>query len=89
MEYSKYEFGQRIQEIREVNEMTQEQLAEETGTSKKHISGIERGAEGCSFALLVKIALCLNVSTDYLLMGQEPPVEKMKRQLLEVISNFS
>ena len=43
MYFNQAEFGRRAAELRSIKRMTQEDLAEKLGVSKKHISEIERG----------------------------------------------
>lgn len=56
--------GQRIQKYRLEKKLTQEQLAEMTGISQKHISRLERGIHAPHFDMIIKIAKALDVSTD-------------------------
>lgn len=56
--------GQRIQKCRLEKKLTQEQLAEMTGISQKHISRLERGIHTPHFDIIIKIAKALDVSTD-------------------------
>lgn len=52
--------------------MTQEQLAEALGlASKQHISRMERGKSGCSIDLIAEIAQVLEISLDYLILGDK------------------
>ncbi len=69
--------------------MTQEDMAEKLGVSKKHISEIERGIAACSIDLLMDISSVLNVSTDYLLMGKNSDKEIIRAKLDEVIYKLS
>ena len=56
--------GKRIQECRQKEGLTQEQLSEMTGISQKHISRIEQGYHDTHFTMIYKIAKCLNVPID-------------------------
>lgn len=56
--------GRRIQKCRSDKKLTQEQLAEITGISQKHISRLERGIHAPHFDMIIKIAKALDVSTD-------------------------
>lgn len=71
MEFDAMKFGMRIQEVRIQRGMTQEQLAEATNMSRENISRLECGTRTCSFEYLIRIAMVLDVSTDYLLIGKE------------------
>ena len=89
MYFNQAEFGRRAAELRSIKRMTQEDLAEKLGVSKKHISEIERGIAACSIDLLLDISTALNVSTDYLLTGKNSDKEIVRAQLIEVISQLS
>ena len=89
MYFNQAEFGLRVAELRRIKRMTQEELAEILGVSKKHISQIERGVAACSIDLLMDISTALNVSTDYLLTGKNADKEIVRAQLIEVISKLS
>lgn len=71
-----YEIGQRIRKIRRAHDMPQEQLAEMVNISTVHMSHIENGSTKMSLAVLVDIALALNVSTDELLFDTHPGQQK-------------
>ena len=83
------EFGKRVQELRKINGLTQEELAAKIGVDKLHISRMERGVAACSIDLLLDLASTLRVSTDYLLMGKNPEKEITRTQLISVISQLS
>lgn len=59
--------GSKIKAAREINGLTQEQLAAIVGLSPMHISVLERGYKSPKLETLVLIANTLNVSADYLL----------------------
>lgn len=65
------EFGKRLRSARKNRDLTQEQLAEKLDISQKHYSEIERGLAGVSVNILIQISKTLNVSIDYLLLGNE------------------
>ena len=89
MYFNQVEFGQRLQECRKLQKMTQEELAELVGVEKQHISRIERGVTACSIDLLPVLSVSLRVSTDYLLMGKSIDRELTRTQLLSVISQLT
>ncbi|MBQ3510440.1 MAG: helix-turn-helix transcriptional regulator [Peptococcaceae bacterium] len=62
-----YAIGQRIRKVRKAHGLSQEQLAEQVGISKTHMSHIETGNTKLSLPVLVDIARSLHVSTDDLL----------------------
>lgn len=89
MYFRPVEFGKRVQELRKLNGLTQEELAVKIGVEKLHISRMERGVTACSIDLLLDLSSTLRVSTDYLLTGKNPEKEITRTQLLSVISQLS
>lgn len=65
------QIGERCRKAREIAGYTQEQLAEQVGVSTQFLSDAERGVTGMSVTTIIKICGILNISTDYLLLGQE------------------
>lgn len=59
--------GSRIKFRRVKNGVSQEELADQVGVSRVHISCIERGTRIPSLEAIISIANSLNVSTDELL----------------------
>lgn len=60
-------FGDRLKELREEKEMTQEELGKLLNVSRQTISGYEAGAIEPSISNLIKLADIFNISLDYLL----------------------
>ena len=89
MYFNQVEFGRRVAELRKINSLTQEELAEKLGVEKLHISRMERGVVACSIDLLLEMSTALIVSTDYLLTGQYPDNNIIKMQLQSAISQLS
>lgn len=67
----KKELGCRVKLCRKSKKLTQEKLAEQINVSPHYIYEIERGNKMMSLSILVQISQALNVSTDYLLFGQQ------------------
>lgn len=63
------EIGKRIKIKRKELNLTQEKLSEIIDVSPSYISEIERGSSICSLATITNIALTLNTSLDYLVLG--------------------
>lgn len=61
------EIGIRIQMHRINNKMTQEQLAEQIGTTQKYLSRIEGGNHNLHLNTVVAIARALNIPVDSLI----------------------
>ena len=70
-----YSIGQQIRKFRKSHSFSQEELAEKVGISTTHMSHIETGNTKLSLAVLVKLALALEVSTDDILFP-EPIINK-------------
>ncbi|APF27591.1 helix-turn-helix family protein [Clostridium sporogenes] len=84
-------FGDRLKELREEKEFTQEELGKFLNVSRQTISGYESGSIEPSIANLVKIADIFNVSLDYLLCRTKERYnlnlenKKNKKLLLDII----
>lgn len=62
--------GDRIREIREKKNLTQDQLAEKAKLSKGFLSDVENNKKNISSQFLLKIANALGASVDFLLVGE-------------------
>lgn len=62
--------GQKIKEIRQSKNLTQDNLAEMVSCNTSHISNIENNHTKVSLNVLLAIANALNTSIDYLLSNQ-------------------
>lgn len=60
--------GQKIKSLRTKAGLTQEQMAEKCGISTSYLGHIERGSRKLSLETAVKIADCLRVSIDALII---------------------
>ena len=69
MYFDSYATGKRIQYLRKVNGMTQEELAIKLNISDRHLGKIERGEGTASIDLLVEVAISLNTTLDFLILG--------------------
>lgn len=78
MEVSNADIGNRIRELRKECGYTQEQLAEYADISVDFLGLVETGRSGMKTEILAKIAMCLNVTTDYLIFGKTPYKENPK-----------
>jgi len=67
----KQEMHDRLLLMRKMREMTQLDLAQKTHISKGAISQFERGIIGLRAELIGRIAVALNTTTDYLILGKE------------------
>lgn len=72
MDFNQKDMGKRIREERKRNKLTIERLCEIMDVSPSFIGLVERGVSGISLEKLCKLSDVLQVSTDYLLKGEEP-----------------
>lgn len=68
---SRSEVGERIRELREIQNYTREGLAEKVDISAKFLYEIESGKKGFSAEVLCRISQALSVSCDYIMLGEE------------------
>lgn len=59
-------FYQRLRDLREDKDMTQQQIADVIGTYQTHYSKYERGEREIPFHLVIKLAKYYDVSIDYI-----------------------
>ena len=69
------EIGDRICQRRKQLGYTQEQIADKMDVSIQMISNLERGNKAIRIDNLIKIGKILNVSTDYILTGNQSESE--------------
>jgi transcriptional regulator with XRE-family HTH domain len=65
--------GDRIRELREQHNLTQEALAARAGISKGFLSDLENDKRNASAEYALRLAQALGASIDYLLRGEEAP----------------
>ena len=75
------EGGARLRAVRKERGYTQEQLAELTKLSTRHIAGIEKGEANPSFEVLYTITSVLGVSFDAIF---NPADEQFEREIQEI-----
>jgi len=68
---SKKEIGNRIRELREIQNYTREGFSEKVDISSKFLYEIEMGKKGFSADTLCRISNALSVSCDYIMYGEE------------------
>jgi transcriptional regulator with XRE-family HTH domain len=80
--------GNRIKKNREQMGLTRDQFAEMIDISTSFFTQIERGEKLMSVQTLVKIAIKLNLSLDYLIWG-DSSIDVNKDTLIDNINNAS
>jgi transcriptional regulator with XRE-family HTH domain len=82
MEDHKTLMGRRIRHLRNIGQMTQEQLGQKAGLSYKYVGAIERGEKNAPIETLIKIATALKVELHELFIfdheTEDPKVLKDK-----------
>ena len=63
--------GDRIRELREIQNFTREAFAEKVDISAKFLYEIEVGKKGFSAETLCRISKALSVSCDYIMLGED------------------
>ena len=71
--------GERIRELRELQNYTREVFAEKVDISEKFLYGIEVGKKGFSADTLCRISQVLSVSCDYIMLGEEKEHRGMEK----------
>ena len=87
--FNQVEFGRRIKELRTDKGITQEELASELNISHEHMNKIERGRNGCSIDLLLDLSAYFEVSTDYLLKGEDANQMVARKSLQRILEELT
>ena len=85
-------FGDRLKQIREEKHLTQSEVAKGTGINRSTIANYESGASVPKYTQLRPLAVFLNVSTEYLLYGEDaydPNLSRNTNILLQTIRGAS
>ena len=75
------EIGSRIRQIRECQKKTREQISEVANISPQFLFDIESGKKGMTSQTIINLAKALNVSTDFILIGNTTPLAKIVNNL--------
>lgn len=86
--YSNKELGKRLQEMRELHKVTQEEMGKAVGHTKNYISALEHGSNKMSAITLIKYADKLDMSVDELL-GINGKDSAILPELMEAIKRMS
>jgi len=85
--YDKKKVGDRIREVRRVQDMTQAELSEKLAyTSDRQIQRIESGNTACSVDKLMEISQAVHTSTDYLLFGEKESDGLYKDIIFQIVA---
>lgn len=80
--------GKNIKRLREVNDLTQAQLAEKIDIADKYLSALERGTQWGSFSTLIALANALGVEPYELLLPQHQAVSYDARRTKQLMRRF-
>lgn len=72
LDFQLREMAQRIRELREISELSVEELAQRTGVSVSEYLSCERGEHDLSFAFIYRCAMAFNVNVTELIEGTSP-----------------
>lgn len=75
------ELGKKLRTAREKKGFTQQELADQSHVSVKHIAGIERGVKNPSFEILRALAGVLEISLDALI---DPKIKQDEKGAIEM-----
>ena len=89
MEIDFKKVGDKIRDARTAKKLTQENLAEQTNLSVTHISAIENASSKFSVDALVEISEALNISIDWLLLGDNEENLYIEHQVNRTLSDCS
>ncbi len=67
--------GPRLKQRRKEMRIKQTKMAKELGVSQTYLSNIEGGRTNCSITLFVDICNYLNVTPDYLMLGNRASID--------------
>jgi transcriptional regulator with XRE-family HTH domain len=62
-------FGNRVRELRQVADMSQEELADRAGLHRTYVGGIERGERNVGVLNILRLARALRVRPSDLFLG--------------------
>lgn len=63
----------RIKELREDNDLTQQQIADKLGITQRKYSYLETGTQQLTDEILIKLSQVYGVTTDYILRLTDKP----------------
>ena len=79
------ELGHAIQDAREKQRITREELAEELGISARHLQSIEKEGQYPSFRLFIQFVTMFHISVDQYIHPDSPTEKSTLRRRLDVL----
>ena len=84
MEQQRREIGERIRFLRIRSSFSQEKMADLLGISLNAFGNIERGETNFRISILMAMSNIFNVSTDFILMGEDLISSKVTGRILRI-----
>lgn len=84
-------WNKRIRDLREDHDLTQDELAEQIGISKRTLLRYESGVSEPTLSVLIKLSLLFNVSVDYIIgIKDNPEIEavSIRSEIEEIIKKM-
>lgn len=85
---TRIQIGERIRELREIQNYTRERFAEKIDILIKFLYEIEAGKKGFSADTLCRVSQALSVSCDYIMLGKENSSQNTEK-IVCVLQMFS
>ena len=79
------ELGQAIQDAREKQRITREELAEELSISARHLQSVEKEGQYPSFRLFIQLVTMFHISVDQYIHPDSPTEKSTLRRRLDVL----
>lgn len=86
--YDRLAAGERIRARRKLLGLTQEEMAERIGRVPKYYADIERGNCGMSVETLMALARTLDLSLDYIILGEQKKKGELHEDEVAVIMDL-
>ena len=77
LDFKIQEMARRIKELREIENLTTAEMAEQTGVSEQEYIACENGERDLNFAFLYRCALAFSVDVTDIIEGQSPTLAKL------------
>lgn len=89
MNYDMKRSGERIQQLRIKNNLTQEETAVILNIDRSFYSRIEAGKKGCSVDLFVQLSALFHVSLDYMILGRHLAATSESSDMVHLKENIN
>ena len=79
--------GEKIQQLRKQQGLSQSSLAEKIGLTRRIISTIEREENKPTLEQATMLSNFFNVSLDYIAKGDDSPINDKEREIIKAVRN--